>query len=148
MLLEPRRDVDGVACHEKVAGVTLACCDDLAGVHTDPQGERGRLWVGSGRVTKRQRGEQCAVGVIAVGLGDAEYRHDGVADEFLDRPAMLADDLARDRVVAAEHGARVLGVVGLTERRRSGDVGEQHGDDAAFFGHDAILAVLAPARQP
>jgi hypothetical protein len=66
----------------------------------------------------------------------AEHRHHGVADELLDRAAVLSHGLSRDRVVARQQPAHLLGVELLAERGRARQVGEQHGHDAPLLGRD------------
>ncbi len=68
-------------------------------------------------------------------MGEAEDGDHGVADELLEDPAVLGDDLAGDVVVAAQQHADILGVERIAQGGRSRDVGEEHGDDAAFFSH-------------
>ena len=68
-----------------------------------------------------------ALGVILLGDGRAEDRHDCVADELLDRATRLVD-LGGERVVQTlEQRARLLGVLAGHELRRADHVGEENG---------------------
>ena len=58
-------------------------------------GERGAQ-IGSGRADRPER-------VVVVDRGDAEDRHDRVADELLDRPAVPLEHGARHLEVARHH---------------------------------------------
>ena len=87
-LLEPRRDVDGVARDERVA----LAGDDLARVHADPRPQPDRR---DGR-PQLDRGANSPERVVLVRLRDAEDRHHGVADELLDRAAVALEDRLRE----------------------------------------------------
>ena len=71
-----------------------------------------------------------------MGGGQAEDGHHGIADELLDGAAVLLHAFAGDAVVAGEQAAHLLRVELLAERGRARHVGEEDGDDAAFFGGD------------
>jgi hypothetical protein len=68
-------------------------------------------------------------------LRHAEDGHHGITDEFLERAAVLADDVAGGVVVAPQERPQVLRVERLAEGGRSGDVGEQDRDEPPFLGH-------------
>ena len=70
-----------------------------------------------------------------MGVREAEDGDHGIADELFQDAAVLADDFAGDVVVAAQQHADILGVERIAQGGRSRDVGEEHGDDAAFFSH-------------
>ena len=108
--LEPRGRVDDVAGdhalvrradrHRRLAG-------QHAGAGLDPGAE------GPDRVDEVERGTDRALGVVLAGDRRAPDGHHGVADELLDRPAVAADDLARELEVARQELARLLGVAAL-----------------------------------
>ena len=85
-------------------------------------------------------------GVVAVGHGQAEDGHHGVADELLERAAVGCDDFAGDRVEPGQQRAQVLGVERLAHRRRAGDVREQNCDEPAFLGHDRQIVRVGEGR--
>ena len=68
---------------------------------------------GLDRVDELERGADGALGVVLVGDRRAPDRHDRVADELLDRPAVQLHDLGRGLEVAAEELADRLGVAVL-----------------------------------
>ena len=68
--------------------------------------------------------------IVLVHTGHAEDGHDRVADELLDRAAVTLDHLARRVVEPGEHPTDRLGVEPLADRRRTFEVGEEHGDHA------------------
>ena len=80
-----------------------------------------------------------ALGIVLVRDGRAEERHDGVADELLDR-APEALELVAHALVVPERSARTSsGSDPLGLRRRADEVAEEHGDD---------LSLLASRRRP
>ncbi len=87
-LLEASGDVDRVAGDERL---TLAADDDLARVDADPRLEP----VLRDRRAHLRRSADRAQRVVLVRDGDPEDRHDRVADELLDRPAVPLDDRAQ-----------------------------------------------------
>ena len=87
---------------------------------------------GADRVDELEAGPDGPLGVVLVGDRRAPDRHDRVADELLDRPAVAADDVAGEVEVAGQELAGVLGVAPLGERREADEVGEQDGDEAAL----------------
>src|SRR6266567_7139998 len=68
-------------------------------------------------------------------MREAEDGDHRIADELFEDAAVLDDDFAGDVVVAAKQHADILGVERVAEGGRSRDVGEEDGDDAAFFSH-------------
>ena len=90
-------------------------------------------------IAQSQRSRKCPCGVVIMGLWETENGDHRIADEFLQDAAVLDHRLARDVVVPSQQVPNVLGVERIAECRRSGDVGEQHGDDAALFGHRLTL---------
>jgi hypothetical protein len=63
-----------------------------------------------------------------VQAGQAEDGHDGVADELLHRPAVPLEDVGAGLRVAVEHAVQALRVEPLAERRRAGQIAEDHRD--------------------
>ena len=84
------------------------------------------------RVDELEAGPDRPLGVVLVRGRRAPDRHDGVADELLDRPAVAADDVAREVEVAAQQLARLLRVAPLGERREADEVGEEDRHEAAL----------------
>ena len=67
--------------------------------------------------------------VVLARDGDPEHRHHRVADELLDGAAVPLEHRARGVVVAVHQRAQRLRVGALADRRRAGQVAEQHRDD-------------------
>ena len=74
---------------------------------------------------------QRALGIVVVGHRRPEHRHDGVADELLHEALVPLDGLRHLAKQIALECAHVLGVGLLTERREAGEIGEEHGHQAA-----------------
>ena len=145
-LLQARRDVDRVAAdHELPARRRLPAGDDLAGVHADPQADLGAVLaahaVREGCESRmcRQRRANRALRIILVRLRDPEDREESVADELLGRAAELLHFGVQQGEEVALERAHVFRIEVLSERRRAGEVGEEH-------GHDAPLRRLVRAR--
>ena len=85
---------------------------------------------GADRVDQLEGGADGPLGVVLVGGRRAPHRHDRVADELLDRPAVELDDLGGGLEVAAQQLADGLGIAVLGEAREADEVGEQDGDQA------------------
>ena len=140
--LQPGRGVDHVAGHHRLARGGVPGREDLAGVDADPHLQRepvGGVEFGVDLLEPSphaDRGSERPRGIVLVGRRHAERGHHGVADELLHRAAFGLDLLAH----AAEEGghdvAQLLGVDAFAQRRRPGDVGEQHGDDPSFLDRD------------
>src|SRR5207253_8017473 len=79
-----------------------------------------------------ERRPNCALGVILAGSRRAPDRHDRVADELLDDPAVATDDLRCQLEVAGEGVADVLRVALLGERGKPDEVGEEDADETPF----------------
>ena len=92
--------------------------------------------------TRSRRRSDCSLGVVLVGRRCAPDRHDGVADELLDRAAIAVDDVARELEVATQELAGVLGVAALGqggEARRDRRTGSRRGGARQLdtgFGRD------------
>ena len=87
-----------------------------------------------------ESGADGSLGIVLVGDGSAEQRHDRVADELLDRASVALQLGAKASVVRAEERLHVLRVHRLRLRREPDEVAEEDGDDLAFSaGHDERL---------
>ena len=127
--LEPRGGIDDVAGdHPLVGGPDrdgrLAGQDPGPGADPGPDGSDG--------VDELEGGPHGALGVVLAGGRRSPDRHDGIADELLDRPAVAPDDLRRELEVAGQGLADLLAVALLGERREADEVGEQDRDQAAL----------------
>src|SRR5262249_5329867 len=69
--------------------------------------------------------------IVLVNGGDTEDRHQRVADELLDGPAVPCDHGAGDVVEAAHDAAERFRIELLAQARPAGDVPEQDRDDLA-----------------
>ena len=134
-LLEPRRDVHGVAEHAELALLVAdGARDREPGVDPDPQREVATGALGDAfvlaveRSEDRERGPLGARGMIDLVVDCAEYRDDGVADVLLDE-SVERPDLDRDRVPGGPHVfVELFRVEPLRQRGESRDVGEKHRD--------------------
>ena len=124
-LLEPRRDVDGVAGDERVAFAR----DHLARVDTDA-GLQAEL---TDRGAHLPGGAHCAQGIILARYRHTKHRHHRVADELLDGAAVAFEDRAHFVVVAAHRGPQCFGVGAVAERRRAGEIAEDDCHDLPHF---------------
>ncbi|HVS62198.1 MAG TPA: hypothetical protein VMT85_01720 [Thermoanaerobaculia bacterium] len=86
------------------------------------------------RVNEVERGAHRPLRVVLLGDRRAPDRHDGVADELLDAPAVALDDLAGGLEIMGQQVAHVLGVPLLRQRREADEVGEEHADQASLGG--------------
>jgi hypothetical protein len=105
--MRPRGHVDCIFCREGLA----AAGDDLAGIDADPDVELELCY----RFTHGDRGPNGARGVVLVHLREAEDRHRGVADELLDRAAMLFDDRSQLAVLARHELTHQFGIWSLAQ---------------------------------
>ncbi len=124
-LLEPRRHVNGVTGHERLAGP-----DDLAAVDADPhldgrpeplleltvQSDEPRLHL--------ERGPAGSQRVVLACDRHPEHADDCIADEFLDRAAVALERDAHLAEVQPEQLLHRLWIHALTERRRADEVTE------------------------
>jgi hypothetical protein len=137
-LLETRRDVDRIAGDEALSGARVVG-DDLAGVHADPIGERRaparhELFVQAlERTLHVPRGAARPQRVVLVQPRQAEDRHDRIADELFDRPAVTLDDHLHRVEVASEDLAQGFRVEAFAKGGGSLEVAEQDGDGLADF---------------
>ncbi len=137
--LDPGSSVDDISCRHPFAtlGVRIERDNGLAGVHSDTHREgepRIRLVQLLDRLEHRQARPDGPLRVVLVCDGSAEHRHDGIADELLDRAAISLYALARARVVRGEARLNLLRVGRLGRRREPDEVAEEHGDDLPLPG--------------
>ena len=140
-LLQPRGDVDGVSGRKAL----LRARDDLAGVDAHAQLEP-RAVAGLELVVQLVQAAAQLVGgahraqrVVLVHRRHAEDGHHRVADELLHRPAVPLDDRLRRLEVARHHPPQALRIDPLAERRRAGDVAEEHRHDLAHLARRGRL---------
>ena len=136
--LQARRGVDDVAGRHPLAFIRAGGERDhrLAGgdADADVEAERRirRVEVGE-RVSCRQRAPHGALGVVLVRQRRAEERHDGVADELLDRAAEPLQLGLHPAVIGREHAADVLRIEVLGAAGEADEVGEEDADDLALL---------------
>ena len=132
VLLEPRRDVDGIARDERLPG-------GRSPATTPPVFTP--MWT---RIANRDRVRALVQPVESVthvdrrrdtpaarrlrGAAGSEHGHHRVADVLLDRPSVALDRRAHRVEVPQHQKPQGFGVEALAERRRVDDVGEEHGD--------------------
>ena len=124
-LLQPGGHVDRVTGREPL----LRPRHHLARHHSDPplQPESRE------RVPHLDRCPHRPQRIVLVHDRHTEDGHHGVADELLDRAAVMLDDRLHPLEVAREQRARPLGIERLSERGRPGEVAEQDGDGLALL---------------
>ena len=137
------RDIHGVPGH-RVRGIAAAAdvsCDDRTGVDADVQ--RQRLLQPTDPVVAQrgdlldhgQRGAHGALGIVFVRGGRAEHGQHGVAYVFLHEAVEPRNGLGQLLEQVALERAYVFGVEPFAQRRKPGEIGEQHGHRPAvgFF---------------
>ncbi len=73
-----------------------------------------------------------ALGVVFVRGGPAEIGQDAVAHVAGDKPVVARDHLAAEGAIRVQQAAQFFGVELFTQRRRTHQVAEHHGELAAF----------------
>ena len=156
MLLQAGGDVDRVtADHQLPACRCRATRDDLAGVHTDSQADLGAVVgahpVGEGGelLMRCERCPNCTLRIVLVCLRDAEDGEDRIPDELLGRATEPLDLRVQHPEELALQFAHLLGVELPAECGRTGEIGEEHGDDAPLLplvGADTPASAL-PQRK-
>jgi hypothetical protein len=86
-----------------------------------------------------ERSADAALGVVLMGDGGPENRHNGVADELLHRSAEPLDFRTQAREVRREHGAHVLGAEPLGPSGEADEIGEENGDHLALLTSARLL---------
>ncbi len=99
-----------------------------AGTRLEPRVELGH------RGDEVERGAHCPLGVVLLRDRRPPHRHDGVADELLDRAAVALDQRSRRLEVARQQLARLLRVAALGRGREPDEVREQHRHEPALGG--------------
>ena len=122
-LFEPGGHVDRVARDEALTGRRIAG-NDLAGVHTDADGDpepvvalEPLVQVRDGGVHRRSRPHRTK-GVVLMELRDAEDGHDGIADVLLDGPTVRFDRGSQRVEVAGLYAAQGFRVEPLPDASR------------------------------
>ena len=92
---------------------------------------RGGVAVGDGAL-HGECGTHGALGIVLVRDRRTEQREDRVADDLVDLAAVGGDvgDESLERVV--DDVLHLLGIAGLRQAGEADEIGEEHGDDAAF----------------
>jgi hypothetical protein len=127
-----------------LAGVGAERHERLAGGDPDPHLELAFLL---GPVAHGERGPHRAFRIVLVRDRSAEERHDGVADELLDRAAEALELAAQPLVVTAEEAADVLGIHRLRAVSEVDEVAEEAGDDFALLAPRGDAAEFRPASR-
>ncbi len=133
---EPRREIgrvaDGRIIHAEVPADRSD--HDQPGVDSHPHPELGSMGpahVGGERLElllDRQRRAERPVGVILVGDGRSEQRHDPVTEELIDGPLVTVDGAENDLERPIHDRVNFLGVHPLRHRGEARDVREHDGD--------------------
>ena len=140
--------VDQVASEEVLVGGTH--------VHRGFAGQDSRTSLDLGtqaayRVGQLERCSDRAFGVVLMRRRCAPHRHDGVADELLDRAAVARDNFAGDRAVSLERVSDFLGVAFFGEWREPDEIRKEDGHEAAFralaLRRDVGVASIGSASQ-
>ena len=151
-LLQPGRDVHGVARHERLSAGRVAR-DHLAAVHAraglEPNAPLAlELLVQRGkRLAKLDGGAERPDRVILLDRRDPEDRHHGVADELLHRAAVALAHLRHGLPIPGHDAPDRLGLEALAERRRLADVVEEDRDRLAGVGAKIAKPQPHPARR-
>ena len=151
--LETRRQVHCIT-RDQCRSLRGIAGDDHPGRQPDPEVQADAVDAGEFFAESRksipqlQGGPRGAQGIVLVRARDPEDRHDGIADELLDRAAVALEDRARQGVVAAEDGPRDLRVELFTEGGRADQVREQDRDDPPGLPGRRDLAVHSLCSLP
>ncbi len=109
--LEAGRGVDGIAHHREAAVRAHGGVHHLPGVDADPQGEGvDLLGVLPDVPLELERCPNGSFGVVVVGDGGAEQRHERVADHPADRTLEPLDDASHPHHALVDKATDVLGV--------------------------------------
>ncbi len=149
---EALRDDDGLTRDERVASGRISG-DDLPRVDPGPCAELDPVLRAQLLVQRPKRLPHLAGGadgpqrVVLVDDRDAERGHDRVADELLDRAAVVLEDAADLDEVARDDSPVGLRVEALAEWRRVDDVGENDRDRLPHLARRGRLLHGSPTRE-
>ena len=93
----------------------------------------------------RQRAVGGAAGVVGRGERRAPERHHRVADELVERAAVVEDDLRHRAQVLVQHGHHLLGGELLRERGEAADVAEEDGERHALPAQHQVVVLVGQA---
>jgi len=132
LLLQPRRDVDGIA-----DDLGVAAHHDFAGVDGNPQSDRSyEGGVLLGKFAKRAMHFECRMhGARRIVFGHSRCTENGkhpVAEKLGDSSAVGSDGTLHRIVVTLHEGAHRLCIETLMKRSRTREVGEHDRDDFAL----------------
>ena len=148
--LEAAGGVHDVAHGGVFAGGAHCPDEHLAGVHTDSHlgADAEVLAEGGEGALHLERGPHRPLGVVFVGDGRPEQRHDGVADDLVDLTPEGGDVGDEPFEAAVDEVLHVLGVSRLGESGEPDQVGEQDRGDAPLVGpeHERVAARRAEPR--
>ncbi len=135
--LEARSRVHRVSEHHGL-GVGATLHRSGSGEHPRAHAQLGHthlLTEGGYRLRECKGGADGALGVVLACHGRSPHRHDGVADELLNRAAMALYQRAAAVEVPRQQLSNFLRVAMLGERREAHQVREEHGHQAALRVH-------------
>ena len=143
--LKARRGIDDVARDHRLPQLRprperddrLACVNGQA--HLQIQLRIGRVELSDGAARSEGRAHR-TLRIVAVRDRRTEDRHDGVADELLDRPAEGLDLRAQPRVIAVQDPAHVLGIELLGACGETHQIGEEDSHDLPLLARTDRLA--------
>ena len=148
LFLEPGGRVDHVAEHGELAPLRRPDIADERGPGVDGNPHaHGRSTAGGVEARERrahvERRSHAPHGMIGLRQRSPEHREHRVADELVERPLALEDDVGH----CAEEGVEEVGDLGghhpLGQRREADDVGEEHGHLALGRDERALGLVAA-----
>ena len=99
------------------------------------------------RLDQLEPGTDRTLGVILVRGRRSPHGHDGVTDEFLDRPAVTPDDVGSDLEVPGQQLADRLRIAILGQRREADQIREEDGHHPPFGGARVGDGICADGRQ-
>jgi len=149
--LEPRRQIGHLSGDHELP-VRLGHGDGLAGGDADAQLEGGAVLSLEGGIQEPHAflhgdsGSNGPLGVVLVHVGDTEDRHDGIPRVLLDHASEGTHLLGHLCEVCGQKRANLFGVVPHGELGRTGEIGEEHGDELAFFGGAHRITRPPPRR--
>lgn len=140
--LQPRCGVDHVADDEALL-VAAGADRRFSGEDADPNRQLGHAVLGSelgDRIRQLQPGAYRTLGIVLVGDRCTPHSHHRVADELVNDTAEGLDHVAGSIEIPGEEVANLLRVTRLGEWSEPGEVGKEHGDQAAFGNRRCLLS--------